>query len=244
MQAHLREAPWSSNPAALPYCDGPAAASPPTVAAGRQGQRAGAIAPAPPSPKLAMDQYRAMHQALTQRSFPSAGTKYAEARSSARSSAQSSSAGEADWDVVGDDDPDAQAVVHMPADPTAVAMLTPEEYSARLQQRSMKRQSDRNKFDRVPMFDTGDPQFTYGDGGGPPPSSDARYAEVMALASVTPSDYSTVRSLTWLKLHVPIRAIKSARAVGCARSSLHLVCLYSLDRRNLLRKLHTRHAGK
>lgn len=105
-------------------------------------------------------------------------------------SGEPSSVGSDDWDVMGDDGVDAQAVVHVPGDSRmlggGLAPMPPfleAEISEQLERRrSMKRCSDRaNDLNRVPRFATGEPQFAYGDGGGIPAVPDARFCEVLNL---------------------------------------------------------------
>lgn len=107
---------------------------------------------------------------------------------------EGASSGSEDWDVMGTNADEA---------PAGVASSGP----SRAPERSAFGDSPSNQgLNRVPMFDTGEPQYTWGDGGGRPPAASRIYQAVLsALADggasphVRPRPDSTRRAVC---LHV------------------------------------------
>jgi hypothetical protein len=89
----------------------------------------------------------------------------------------------ADWDVMGDDEADAKAAVHVPEqDFKASLQMVPAVHIAAISAAAgCGHRRSYPSMDRVPMFETGEPQYTFGDGGGPPESDDTRYLTVLDL---------------------------------------------------------------
>ena len=95
-----------------------------------------------------------------------------------------------DWEVMGDAvaDVDARAAVYAaPQQPGALQqhgnphLLAAARHDMHAQLQLQTEQAARaaqKPRDSVPVFDTGEPQYAYGDGGGPPLSDDSKYQEV------------------------------------------------------------------
>jgi hypothetical protein len=86
--------------------------------------------------------------------------------------ATESSASE-DWDVVGSDAEDA---------PAGIASMGRSELSHTPERSMLDDSFSIERLDRVPMFDTGEPQYTWGHGGGRPPPTSHIYMAVLALS--------------------------------------------------------------
>jgi hypothetical protein len=86
--------------------------------------------------------------------------------------ATQSSASE-DWDVVGSDAEDA---------PAGIASMGRSELSHTPERSMLDDSFSTERLDRVPMFDTGEPQYTWGHGGGRPPPTSHIYMAVLALS--------------------------------------------------------------
>lgn len=95
----------------------------------------------------------------------------------------------ADWDVMGDEDEEAaQAVVHIRANSLGAnaAAAQPNAGAAQdMVERLARHNSAKGlpqQASHIPRFETGEPQYQFGDGGGPPSSTDSRYQEVMGVS--------------------------------------------------------------
>ena len=90
---------------------------------------------------------------------------------------------------MGEDEADAQAVVHIRGSSlghTAAAAQPSVQAASELLGRLARHNSEKRlaapQPDHIPRFETGEPQYQFGDGGGPPSSSDSRYQEVMGVS--------------------------------------------------------------
>ena len=122
-------------------------------------------------------------------------------------SAQSVDDASEDWDVVGSDQEDAATAhaSHVAMSPIPGHAAYRMSASGRVGSSSTRHLSSAGggisqydefvSMDRVPRFDTGEPQYTYGDGGGPPPGDCRLYIAVM----VNMDDVIEVRGCLVLK---------------------------------------------
>jgi hypothetical protein len=111
--------------------------------------------------------------------------------SSRRQSEASADDGSEDWDVVGSDQEDAETAhaSHVSLSPIPGTGAYRISTSGRVGSSSTRHLSSAGggtsqydelmSMDRVPRFVTGEPQYTYGDGGGPPPADCKFYKSVM-----------------------------------------------------------------
>lgn len=114
--------------------------------------------------------------------------------------AERHSSSSSDWEVMGDSMADARAAVYaaaplLPHGASAhhgawpQAHGAPDTMHAQLQRRHEEAlQMAQRPQGGVPLFETGEPQYTYGDGGGPPASDDSMYQEVADTETVTGSN--------------------------------------------------------
>lgn len=111
--------------------------------------------------------------------------------STRRQSEDSVDEGSEDWDVVGSDQEDAATAhaSHVNFSPIPGSAAARMSASGRVGSSSTRHLSSAGEgisqydefasMDRVPRFDTMEPQYTYGDGGGPPPADCKFYIAVM-----------------------------------------------------------------